>query len=230
MALYINGRMNEIRAQFGPLLKELGVRPRVRKIDDSVVVEFLPLKSTGNFSPVAIVFDNQATTGFEEASWKHAHLHVLDYRRRDVGDTGWIAIDKTDERKLEIRHDGQRMFDWIAFVLEYEAPVPYKVGGPMHLASSHVADAYATVTDWFPKVRIERELEDEVPVETLAFKGKDDREIRIEYRHHSTEAHLVIDGELTETFGQHNFHYLNAVARELADEFYADRNFWRARM
>ncbi|PDS28014.1 hypothetical protein [Rhizobium phaseoli] len=228
MGSYINARMVEIREQLGPALKELGVRPRTWKGDGCVVVEFLPLKSTGNFSPVAIVFDDKASTGLEEASWAHAHVYVADYRRRDVGDTGWIAIDKTGERRLAIRHEGQRMFEWIAFVLEYEGAFPYQVGAPMHLASPHVADAYATVASWHRDVRIERRIEHEMPVETLVFADKDERDIRIEYRHLWSDAHLVIDGELTERFSQHDFHYLNAVVRELADNFYADRNLWRA--
>lgn len=230
MGSYINPRMVEVREQLGAVLKELGVRPRVLKADGCVVIEFLPVKSTGNFSPVAVVFDDKGATGLEEASWEHAHVYVADYRRRDVGDTGWIAIDKVGERRLPIRHEGQRMFDWMAFVLEYEGAVPYQVGSPMHLASPHVADAYATAARWVRNVRIEREIELEIPVETLVFQDKDDREIRIEYRHQWSEAHLVVDGELAERFSQRNFHHLSAVVRELADNFYADRNLWRARM
>ncbi|MGO4566897.1 hypothetical protein AB4Z52_17860 [Rhizobium sp. 2YAF20] len=77
--------MKEIRNEIGPLLRELGLRPKLTSLSWGVNVEFKA--SDGSYSPVELQVGHETMAG---AGWKYSSIRTANYNRIDVGYNGWL--------------------------------------------------------------------------------------------------------------------------------------------
>ncbi len=220
MSRYVAHRLAEVREHLGPVLEELKLKPRVKqdRSKERICIEFVPERSGGHGSPVLISFPNKETTGLEEASWDHAELEVDVMGCRELGQTGWVSWKHLDTVRHPMKGSGEKMFEWMSFVLDYNGVVPPVMHAPGCIANYNVGDVYLEIQQW-ADIKIVQEYEYRgSPIEHLVFTDARRRDIDITIRMGSSHAQVIVDGVLMERFPQHDMIRMNDLVRDLCSE------------
>ncbi|MDM9627618.1 hypothetical protein QTL95_17080 [Rhizobium sp. S152] len=100
MEFHLLNRLAEITKRVGPILDELGIRPKImRDPDGSAFIEFMSSDQKTQ-SPVEIFLGKDASTTSTNASWKDSKMNATIWENVEIGDTGW-----TLQEFCQAKHD-----------------------------------------------------------------------------------------------------------------------------
>ncbi|NKL74265.1 hypothetical protein GFM09_34560 [Rhizobium leguminosarum bv. viciae] len=89
MEFHILNRLAEITLRVGPIMSELGIKPKiVRDPDGAVFIEFMS-GDQQTVSPIEIYLGKGAITTTSTASWKGSNMTATFWEDIDIGDNGW---------------------------------------------------------------------------------------------------------------------------------------------
>ena len=217
MSRYVANRLAEVRHHLGDRLAEMKLKPRAKKDypKDRFFIEFVPSRSGGDSSPIKIYFANEKETGLTEASWEHAELQVDVFARRELGETGWVSWKDIDTATHRIRGTGEKMFDWISFVLDYNGVIPPIMHSRNCIANPKFGDIYLEVERW-ADIEISQEYEyPGSPIEHLRFTDIRGREVHIPVRRGTSHYSVFVGGEQVARLVQEDLVRINDIVRDL---------------
>ncbi len=89
MDFHLFNRLREITERVGPIMDELGIKPKItRDPDGAVFIEFTS-GDQQTISPVEIYLGKDATTTSTKASWKGSKMSATFWDDVKIGDNGW---------------------------------------------------------------------------------------------------------------------------------------------
>lgn len=215
-------RISEINAHLGSVLEKNGLKA---KNSDGRTIEFVPIEADGWFSPVRIEFENRPG---QEPSWQDAHLMIKLWGCRELGDTGFVSWKNFDETRHEMQGENEKMFEWLAFVLEHHGVVPPVMGVPNCIVNANFGDLHEVVAPFAKDLKIEQHYMQYCasPLEVFKFKDGLDREVVIGMRLRGVEkANVYIDGVFAEEFSQYDRIRLAEIVRGLTVDIQTPRGY-----
>ncbi|TBF35237.1 hypothetical protein ELG88_08415 [Rhizobium leguminosarum] len=215
---FMKNRIAEIQERLGPVLDALGVEPKMlRKHDRAVAISFLPKGRRTRFSPVEIEFPDRRKLGEAEASWEHAHLNVHEHLRIPLKGTDWECWEYHGQSRHEIKGEGDEMFDWLSFVLDYNGALPTGAVTPKTIANADFARAFNIFAGGFKDVAIIQDPKGELghPIETLSFVDDLGRYVELPMREGDAYARLYIDGNEVAGFYQSDTRMIERISTDI---------------
>ncbi|WP_029874719.1 hypothetical protein [Rhizobium leguminosarum] len=115
MEFHLLNRLAEINLRVGPVLDELGIKPRiVHRSDGAVLVQF-KTSDQQTVSPVEIRLAEDAKTTTSPASWKGSKMSATFWEDIEIGDTGWTLQEFCrSHHKFDIGSDPEPFFTALA--------------------------------------------------------------------------------------------------------------------
>lgn len=217
MSRFVANRLAEIRHHLGDRLAEMKLKPRAKNDypKDRFFIEFVPSRSGGDRSPIKIYFANEKESGLREASWEHAELQVDVWARRELGETGWVSWKEVDIATHRLRGTGEKMFEWLSFVLDYNGVVPPIMHSTNCIANPKFGDIYLEVERW-ADFEISQEYEyPGSPIEHLRFTDARDREVHIPVRKGNSHYSVFVEGKQIARVVQEDLVTINNIVRDL---------------
>lgn len=154
--IFMRKRMAQIRKHLGPVLEKMGLGAACFDERWRYVVNF---QTDRSFSPIALEFTQKKDTDDRRPPWSEVRILHADWRKKKLGDTGWVHQRKWGERRLRIEGDVEEMFAAIARKLRTNKLVTLDREA-MKMACEHLADVFWSIDGRIPDLAVTR-IEDE---------------------------------------------------------------------
>ncbi|TBA20964.1 hypothetical protein ELH66_08115 [Rhizobium ruizarguesonis] len=195
--------MAQIRKHLGPVMQTMGLEAACFDEGRRYVVDFHTDRS---FSPIALEFTHRTGTDEHRPSWSEVRILHGDYRKKKLGDTGWVHMRKWRQRTLPIEGevDGkvnvEEMFAAIARKIRANKLLTFK-REPMKMSSNDLADIFWAIDGQIPDLSVTRVDDEELPgeegmqYEALTFIDHEGRRIHLCLRPGDGHGPIYADGE-----------------------------------
>jgi hypothetical protein len=200
---FMRKRMAQIRKHLGPVMEKMNLEALCVDEGWRYVVDF---QTDRGFSPIALEFTHKKDTNDRRPSWSEVRILHADYRKKKLGDTGWVHLRKWRERRLPIEGDAEgkinvdQMFAGIARKLRANKLVTFD-REPMKMDSEVLADIFWSIDGRIPDLavmRVENENmpdEEDMQYDALTFIDYEGRRIHLCLRSGDGRGPIYADGE-----------------------------------
>ncbi|MBY3144047.1 hypothetical protein HFO63_00280 [Rhizobium laguerreae] len=221
---FMRKRMAQIRKHLGPVMKKMNLEALCVDEGWRYVVDF---QTDRSFSPIALQFTYRNRTDDRRPSWSEVRILHGDYRKKKLGDTGWVHMRKWSERRLPIEADAEgrvnveQMFAAIARKLQANKLATFR-REPMKLASEVLADIFWEIDGRIPDLGVTRVAHEEFPddermqYEALTFIDHDGRRIHMCLGLGDGRGPIYADGEMIGHFHTEEFRSIAGYAVALS--------------
>ncbi|TAX38916.1 hypothetical protein [Rhizobium leguminosarum] len=201
--IFMRKRMAQIRKHLGPVMEKMGLEAACFDEGWRYVVDF---QTDRSFSPIALEFTHGRNSDERRPSWSEARILHADWRKKKLGDSGWVHQRKWAERRLLLegevdgKVDVEQMFAAIARKLRGNKLVTLE-REPMKMASEDLADIFWSIDGRIPDLAVVRIDDEEFPGEeemqyyALTFIDHEGRRIHLCLRPGSARGPIFADGE-----------------------------------